>query len=148
MSFMNAPTLRAAGWYCLANALVFKLTALHYGELIPPARTADVAVYRLLVDLSHWLFLALLLIGVPVLLLMALRRRSTTVKAWAALLGSVATFLLVIDSLLFTQYRMHIGSYVWVLLFGGSGFETFYSVSTTAWLTAALVALLVIVGQW
>lgn len=145
---MNAQTLRAAGWYCLANALVFKLTALLYGGLIPPARTADVALYRLLVDLSHWLFLALLLIGAPLLVLIALRCRATTVKAWAALLGSVATFLLVVDSLVFTQYRMHIGSYVWVLLFGGSAFETFYSVSIAAWLTAALVALFVIAGQW
>jgi membrane-anchored protein YejM (alkaline phosphatase superfamily) len=145
---MNAPTLRSAGWYCLANALILKLTALHYGELIPPARTADVALYRLLVDLSHWLFLALVLIGTPVLVLIALRRRSMTVKAVAALLGSVATFLLLVDSLVFTQYRMHIGSYVWVLLFGGSAFETFYSVSTTAWLTTALVALFVMVGQW
>jgi membrane-anchored protein YejM (alkaline phosphatase superfamily) len=37
---------------------------------------------------------------------------------------------------------------VWVLLFGGSAFETFYSVSTTAWLTTALVALFIMVGQW
>jgi membrane-anchored protein YejM (alkaline phosphatase superfamily) len=145
---MNTATLRSVGWYCLANAVVFKLTALRYGELIPPARAPDVLLYRLLVDLSHWLLLALLFIGAPVLVLIALRRSRATVRMAAVLLASAATILLLVDSLIFTQYRMHLGSYVWVLLFGGSGFETFYSVSNTAWLTAALVSLLVIGMQW
>jgi membrane-anchored protein YejM (alkaline phosphatase superfamily) len=145
---MNVAQLRSAGWYCLANALVFKLTALRYADLIPPARNPDILLYRLLVDLSHWLFLSLLLIGVPLLVLVALRRSSATVRTAAVLLASAATVLLLIDGVIFTQYRMHLGGYVWVLLFGGSGFETFYSISNATWLIAAAVALFVIGLQW
>ena len=141
---MHAVTLRFAGWYCLANAILFKLTALRYSDLIPPASGPDVLAYRLLVDLSHWPFLALLFIGVPVLVLAALRRSRAMVLYVAPLFASAATVLLLVDSLVFTQYRMHLGGYVWVLLFGGSGFETLYSVSNATWLTLLGGSLLVL----
>lgn len=141
---MHAVTLRSAGWYCLANAILFKLTALRYSDLVPPASGFDILVYRLFVDLSHWLFLALLFIGVPVLAVAALRRSRTTIMLVATLFASAATVLLLIDSFVFTQYRMHLGGYVWVLLFGGSGFETFYSVSNATWLTLLATSLSVL----
>ncbi len=141
---MHAVMLRSAGWYCLANALLFKLTALRYWDLVPPASGPDILIYRLLVDLSHWLFLALVLIGAPVLLVIALRRSRTTVITVAMLFASAATIVLIIDSAVFTQYRMHLGGYVWVLLFGGSGIETLYSVSHAAWLMLVAVVLAVI----
>src|SRR5262245_50379119 len=145
---MKMSTLRSAGWYCLANAVLFKLTALRYSELIPPASGVDVLLYRLLIDLSHWLFLALLLIGLPTLALVTLRRSPTTTKTAATLFASASMGLLLIDSLVFTQYRMHLGGYAWVLLFGGSGFETLHSVSSSAWLVAAAVLLAVIALEW
>lgn len=131
---MYVAAVRFVGWYCLANALLFKLTALHYSDLIPPASSTAILLYRLLVDLSHWLFLALLFIGAPVLAVIVLRRSRAAVLTTATLFASAATLLLVIDSVVFTQYRMHLGRYAWVLLFGGSGLETLYSVSNAAWL--------------
>ena len=145
---MNAASVRSLGWYCVANAVLFKLTTLRYQDLIPSASDLDILVYRLLVDLSHWLYLALLLIGAPVFVLAALRRSHTTLLLSATALASAATVLLMFDGLVFTQYRMHLGAYVWVLLFGGSGFETFYSISNSAWLTALGAVMLVISLQF
>jgi len=144
---MHTAAVRGLGWYCLANAVLLKLTTLYYSDLVPPATTADVQFYRLLVDLSHWLFLALVFIGLPLLALIATRLPRAWILAGAALCGSATVFLLVFDGLVFTQYRMHLGSYVWVLLFGGSGRETLYSVATTAWMTLLGVFAVVVALQ-
>lgn len=150
---MHTAAVRGLGWYCLANAALLKLSTLYYSDLVPPATTAAVQFYRLLVDLSHWLFLALVFIGLPVLALIATRLPRAWILAGAALCGSATVLLLVFDGLVFTQYRMHLGSYVWVLLFGGSGRETLYSVATTAWMTllgvfAIVIALQILLLGW
>jgi hypothetical protein len=53
-------------------------------------RALEVHVYRLLVELSHWLFLALLCIGLPVMLLIAVRLPRAWILAGATLCGTRA----------------------------------------------------------
>ena len=140
---MSAPTptraslLRGLGWFVLANALLFKLvTAYFWSGVIDPAVDLQAAVYRVLNDFVHWPLLALLMIGVPAALCIVLLPRRPVPWIAAALFGGLAACVMFVDAAVFAQYRMHLGPYVWGLVAGGAGAETFLVFSR--WVLAGL----------
>ncbi|MGQ0586187.1 MAG: sulfatase-like hydrolase/transferase [Gammaproteobacteria bacterium] len=143
--------LRGMGWFVLVNALLFKLvTSWFWNGVIEPAADATAGAYRLLNGIVHWPLLALLMVGLPLALAVALApRRAMPWGPWtvAALAGGVATCLMIADAVVFAQYRMHLGPYVWGLVAGGSGEETFLVYSgTLPWLLAG-AALAIVAAQ-
>jgi hypothetical protein len=118
--------LRGLGWFVLANAVLFKLvTAYFWDGLIDPAVDFPAALYRTLNGLVHWPLLALLAVGLPAALAVLILPRRPVAWAAAALAGGAACCVMVVDAVVWSQYRMHLGPYVWGLVAGGAGRETF-----------------------
>jgi uncharacterized protein len=123
---MRKTLLAGLGWFVLANALLFKLvTAWFWSGVIEPAADAPAAAYRLLNTLVHWPLLALILIGLPSALVIVLVPRRRVALGVAALTGGLAGCMMLVDAVVYSQYRMHLGPYVWGLVAGGAGGETF-----------------------
>src|SRR5688500_15843287 len=144
--------LRGLGWFVLANALLFwLLTAWFWHGVIEPAADAPAAAYRILNTVVHWPLLALIMAGLPTALVIVLspRRPAFAWVPWivASLSGGVAVCVMFVDAVVFSQYRMHLGPYVWGLVAGGAGAETFlvYSAKTPYLLGAG--ALLIVAAE-
>jgi hypothetical protein len=122
----RASLLHALGWFVLANAVLFKLvTAWFWRGLLDPAADATAGAYRLLNTLAHWPLLALLMIGLPAALAIVLLPRRPVALGAAGLFGGAAACAMLVDAVVYSQYRMHLGPYVWGLVVGGAGAETF-----------------------
>lgn len=140
--------LHGLGWFVLADALLFKLvTAWFWRGLIEPAVDAPAGAYRLLNTLVHWPLLALIMIGLPVALVVLVLPRRRVALAAAALAGGLATCVMLVDAVVFSQYRMHLGPYVWGLVAGGAGSETFLVFSKTLPFMLGAAALAIIAAQ-
>ncbi|MBI2382694.1 MAG: DUF3413 domain-containing protein [Gammaproteobacteria bacterium] len=136
---MRGSLLRGLGWFVLANAVLYKLTTLWYAHLLEQPQGAA-RLFRWLADVSHWPALAGALVGLPALALVLLWPRPRAVWTLAVLAATGAAFLLLADAGVYAQYRMHLGGYVWGILFGGAGRETLFAASAAMWtLLAAIV---------
>src|SRR6185436_2419162 len=112
--------LHGLGWFVLANAVLFKLvTGYFWSGLIEPAVDVPAGAYRLLNSLVHWPLLALVMIGLPVGLAILLWPRRPVPWIAAAVFGGFAACVMAVDAVVFAQYRMHLGPYVWGLVAGG-----------------------------
>jgi len=144
----RASLLHGLGWFVLANAVLFKLvTGYFWSGLIEPAVDVPAGAYRLLNSLVHWPLLGLILIGLPVGLAILLWPRRPVPWIAAAVFGGFAACVMAVDAVVFAQYRMHLGPYVWGLVAGGAGEETFLVFSRTLPFLLAGGALVIIVAQ-
>ena len=101
---------RWAGWFALANAVVFGLVSLRYFGGGLPAITPLSAVYLVAVYIGHHVMLTvvpLFLLATPVILLLP-RRRLLTVLG--VVLFALLLALMMLDSLLWSQSRFHINA--------------------------------------
>ena len=143
---------RGLGWFVLANALLFGLvTAWFWHPVIGPPASAPAAVYRVANSFVHWPLLALLLTGVPTALAIVLLPRWESLR-WApmivaALSGGFAACVMMVDAVVFSHYRMHLGPYVWGLVAGGAGAETFLVFSRKLPLLLGAAAVLIVVAE-
>lgn len=147
----RATLLHGVGWFVLANALLFKLvTAWFWRGLVEPAADGAALTYRLLNTLVHWPLLALVMAGLPValaILLLPQRARPWGTRIAAALSGGTAACLMLVDAVVYSQYRMHVGPYVWGLVAGGAGAETFLVFSKALPFLLAAGALAVVAAE-
>ena len=140
---------RGLGWFVLVNALLFELvTAWFWHRVIEPPADAPAAAYRMLATLVHWPLLALVMAGLPTAAAIVLLPRSPSLR-WApcivaALSGGIAACVVIVDAIVFSQYRMHLGSYVWGLVAGGAGSETFLVFSRELPVLLGIGALLIV----
>ena len=140
-AFMRARLsfLHGLGWFVLANALLYQLvTAYFWRGLIDPAVDVPAGISRTLNAFVHWPLLALVMVGLPFVLLVLLLPRRPVPWIAAALFGGLGACVMVVDAIVYSQYRMHLGPYVWGLVAGGAGRETFLVFSAKLpWLLAA-----------
>jgi len=101
---------RFAGWFALANAVVFGLVSLRYLGTGLPGVTPLSTVYLVTVYIGHHVLLTvvpLLLLATPLILVWP-RRRVLSVAG--AVLFALLLALIVLDSLLWSQSRFHINA--------------------------------------
>jgi len=110
----NSPSRRTlfrfAGWFALANAVVFGLVSLRYFSGGLPPITPLSAVYLVAVYIGHHVlltFVPLMLAATPLILLLP-RRRALTVLG--VVLFALMLALMMLDSLLWSQSRFHINA--------------------------------------
>jgi hypothetical protein len=105
---------RWAGWFALANSLLFGLVSLRYFGGGVPADTALAWIYLVAVYVGHHALLTvvpLFLLAFPLVLLMPRRlprRRVLTVAA--VVLFALMIALMMLDSLLWSQSRFHLNA--------------------------------------
>jgi membrane-anchored protein YejM (alkaline phosphatase superfamily) len=101
---------RWAGWFALANAVVFGLVSLRYLGGGLPAVTPLSAVYLVAVYIGHHVLLTvvpLFLLATPLILVLP-RRRAVTVLG--VVLFALLLALMMLDSLLWSQSRFHLNA--------------------------------------
>ena len=131
--------LRWLGWLVVVNTLVLSLIALRYldvGDLADgwAARTFGVAMF-----FAHFVSVALIpLLPVMLLALIAPLRHVVVPLAWA--INVVLSCLLLVDTLVFQQYRFHLNGALVALFFSDASAETF-EFSTLMKIQAGLIAL-------
>lgn len=101
---------RWAGWFALANSLLFGVVSLRYFGGGVPADTALAWIYLVTVYVGHHVLLTvvpLFLLATPLVLLFP-RRRVLTVAA--VVLFALLIALIMLDSLLWSQSRFHLNA--------------------------------------
>jgi membrane-anchored protein YejM (alkaline phosphatase superfamily) len=168
-SITRKTLFRWAGWFALANSVVFGLVSLRYLGSTGLPETALAWIYLVAVYIGHHVLLTtvpLLLVATPLILLLP-RRRVVTVAA--VVLFALMIALMMLDSLLWSQSRFHINALTmrilgwqsWVfagVIFGiGLVFQAMLAKGVWNWVqarpsrrggrVAALAALMVVVSQ-
>jgi hypothetical protein len=138
--------LRWLGWMAIANTLALSLVALRYldvGDLSTGlvARSFGIAMF-----FAHFLSIALLPL-LPVMLLALVWPLRHVVVPLVWLVNVALSVLLLVDTLVFQQYRFHLNGALVSLFFSGASEETF-EFSTMMKAQAVGVALLVAVAHW
>lgn len=142
----RATLLRWAGWFSVANALVLMLISLRYLKLMP---FPDAALGLTFLGLSfpgHFLALAFYLFPLAALGILCYPRRGFAF----ALLGTLQLCLVlgvIIDTLVFAQYRFHLNGMVLNLLTGGAAGDVL-PMTGKLWLLLALALLLLGALEW
>jgi membrane-anchored protein YejM (alkaline phosphatase superfamily) len=101
---------RFAGWFALANSVVFGLVSLRYFGGSLPAETLLSVIYLVAVYIGHHVVLTtapLFLLATPLILVFP-RRRALTVLAVVLFASMIA--LMMLDSLLWSQSRFHLNA--------------------------------------
>jgi membrane-anchored protein YejM (alkaline phosphatase superfamily) len=108
---MNRGSLfRWAGWFALANSLVFGLVSLRYFSGGAPVETPLAVVYLVTVYIGHHALLTvvpLFLLATPLILIYPSRKALTVL---AVVLFSAMLALTMLDSLLWSQSRFHLNA--------------------------------------
>ncbi len=140
---------RWAGWFALANAVVFGVVSLRYFSGGVPVEGMLSAVYLVAVYIGHHVVLAtapLFLLATPVILIIPNRR---VVTVLAVLLFAIMVALMMLDSLLWSQSRFHINAltmkilgwqswvFAGVIFVVGLFFESFLARSVWNWVLAS-----------
>ena len=168
-SITRKTLFRWAGWFALANSVVFGLVSLRYLGSTGLPETALAWVYLVSVYIGHHVLLTivpLFLVATPLILLLP-RRRVVTVAA--VVLFALMIALMMLDSLLWSQSRFHINALTmrilgwqsWVfagVIFGiGLVFQAILARSVWNWVqarsarrggrVAALAAMMIVLSQ-
>jgi len=109
-SIRRKTQFRWAGWFALANAVVFGLVSLRYFGGGAPVETALAWIYLVSVYVGHHVLLTvvpMILLATPLILIVP-GRRLLTVAAVILFAGMIA--LMMLDSLLWSQSRFHINA--------------------------------------
>ena len=140
---------RWAGWFALANAVVFGVVCLRYFSGGVPVEGMLSAVYLVAVYIGHHVVLVtapLFLLATPVILIIPNRR---VVTVLAVLLFAIMVALMMLDSLLWSQSRFHINAltmkilgwqswvFAGVIFVVGLFFESFLARSVWNWVLAS-----------
>jgi membrane-anchored protein YejM (alkaline phosphatase superfamily) len=139
---------RWAGWFALANSLVFGLVSLRYFGGGLPADSALALIYLVSVYIGHHVMLTaapLFILAAPVIVLIP-RRRVVTVLGVVLFAFMIA--LMMLDSLLWSQSRFHINAltmkilgwqswvFAAVIFVIGLFFQSFLARAVWNWVTA------------
>jgi len=101
---------RWAGWFALANSLVFALIGLQYLSGYVPGETALAWVYLVSVYIGHHAMITvipLFVLAIPVILLWPVRR---VIVVTGVLLFALMIALTMLDSMLWSQSRFHLNA--------------------------------------
>lgn len=134
--------LHAHAWFILINALLLVLISCRYFTFLPEFPTDVLTLTFLLVSaLSQMTLLAAVvgLVALPVLFLPKPLRNSCQ-----ALVASLGVVILIIDTLVFAQYRFHINSVVLDLVLSGQ----IVSFPLISWITVITLVIVLLLVQW
>lgn len=140
MSFKGK--LHAHAWFILLNALLLTLISIRYFSFLPePPSDALTLIFIIVSALSQMTLLAGIIgvLTLPVVLFPKSIRHATQ-----AVIASLGVAALVIDTLVFAQYRFHINGVVLDLVLSGQ----IVSFPLISWLTVIAGVLILIFSQW
>ena len=134
--------VRWASWFFCVNTLLLLIVSLRYFIVIDFPNQPIAQAFNVFAFIGHFAFLGFLgfLLVLPVILLLPSRPLITTI---ANTLAVALIVIIIIDTFVFAQYRFHLNSMVFSLVFGGAGDEIFHF-STKLWMITLGGLLLII----
>jgi len=128
---------RWASWFFCINTLLLLLVSLRYFSVIDIPEQPAAQFFSIIAFTGHFAFLTFLgfLLLLPVILLLPSRGLITTI---ANILAVALIVGIILDTFVFAQYRFHLNSMVFSLVFGGAGDEIFHF-SIKLWLQLLLL---------
>lgn len=142
----RGPLLRWCGWFFAANWVVWLLISLRYLGAMPAPEPWDARAFLVLAFVGHYAtLLALPLLAVVVLALLWPRRGA--VEAAAVAVAAATVLVLLVDTVVFAQYRFHINGMVVGLLLSGAAGDIF-AFSGLMWALAGLGLAVVLAAEW
>lgn len=120
------------GWFLLSNTAAYWLIGLYYVNWIIPTHydayntfnAGLVWAFIIFTWLGHFALLAFLP-GIPLFLLGFTKLRQGSINLIASITSATALFLLIIDSLIFAQYRFHLNGIFWEMFINGASNQIF-----------------------
>lgn len=140
MSFKQK--LHAHGWFILINALVLMLIASRYFAFLPEFPTDLLGLIFIFSGTWGQMTLLTIIVGlitIPTLLLPKMLRNSTQ-----AIVASLGVATIIIDTIVFAQYRFHINAVVLELVLSGQ----IVSFPLTTWLIVIGGVAILLAAQW
>lgn len=137
---------RWALWFMFANAVVLMLISLNYLKSMP---MPDAPLARLFLGLSypgHFFSLAMYVFPLIAAAILIYPRRRF-VFALAIFLELTLVLIIIIDSLVFAQYRFHLNGMVWNLLTSGAAGDVL-PVTGMLWLILFIAIIFIVFCEW
>jgi uncharacterized protein len=138
--------LRWALWFLFANAFVLMLISLNY---IKSMTIPEDALARVFLGISYpGHFFSLALISFPIIAAgIALYPSRRFVFSLSVILETLLILTIVVDSLVFAQYRFHLNGMVWNLLTSGA-VKDILPITGTIWLVLGLAIVTIAATEW
>ena len=137
---------RWALWFLFANAAVLLLICLNYLKTMPAPESPLAQVFLGLSYPGHCFSLSLYMFPVIAAVILVYPRRRV-VFGVAILLELSLLLLIIIDSLVFAQYRFHLNGMVWNLITSGAAGDVL-PVTGMLWLVLLGAIIFVALGEW
>lgn len=134
--------LHVLAWFILINSLLAIVIASRYFAFLPELPSEPLSIIFIVVStISQMVFVATLigLISLPTLILPAIPR-----NAVQALIASLGITVLLIDTVVFAQYRFHINAVVLDLVLSGQ----VVSFPLVSWIIVIGGLLALVIGEW
>lgn len=116
--------LKQGLWFFFFNTVFLLLIASRYFRYFSDVGSFITLFYLIITTLSHFAVLSFLLFlfYLPVI---AIYPNRNVAWVWAALLSTLGSAVLLLDTYVFDLYRMHINRFILQLIFGGAGSQIF-----------------------
>ena len=111
-------------WFFIFNTFFLLLIASRYFKYYYDLDSFITVFYLSIVTVSHFTAFSLLLFTLYTFIIIIFPNRNV---AWvsAAVISSICSLILLLDTVVFDLYRMHINKFVLELVFGGAGNQIF-----------------------
>lgn len=142
----RAIMFRWALWFLFANAFVLMLISLNY---VKSMSISETALARLFLGISYpGHFFSLALFAFPLIAAaIAIRPSRRFVFALSVILETVLILTVIVDSMVFAQYRFHLNGMIWNLLTSGA-VKDILPLTGMIWLTMALAIAVIAFFEW
>lgn len=133
-------------WFLALNSCVFMLVSLNFLKAMTLPDSTLAKVFLAIAYPGHFISLSFYLFPVIALIILMFPRRGV-VFAVSMSLETVLILLLIIDSLVFAQYRFHLNGMIWNLLTSGA-VKDILPITTKLWLVLATAITAILILEW
>lgn len=138
--------LRWSLWFLLINSVLLMLVAFNFLKSMSLPDTVPAKIFLAIAYPGHCISLSLYLFPLIALAILAFPARKFVFTV-STVLQTILLLLIIIDSLVFAQYRFHLNGMIWNLLTGGAA-KDILPVTTTLWVLLAASIALVAAVEW
>lgn len=138
--------LRWALWYLFANAFILMLISLNY---VKSMTISDASLARLFFGISfpgHFISLSLYIFPL-IAAVIAFYPSRCFVFILSVFLETALILTVLVDSLVFAQYRFHLNGMVWNLLTSGAA-QDILPLTKAVWFAAAMAITIIVLIEW
>lgn len=133
--------LKKGFWYFIFNTIFLLIIAIKYFRYINNVENIGTFLYLLIATISHFISLSFILY-IPYVIIISIFPNKKTSWISASVLSTIGTIFLLLDSMIFDLYRMHINKFTLELVFGGNATQIFEFSAKQYFIVISIITLL------